>query len=385
MKNSILTFLIIIIPILSWGQENEITFKVCDVEENNSRINTMPYFSALELRIKDFENKIESYNIEGDKQEMISCNYHPFMEALYFSFAEHRNITISPDMIWLLICQGFAKHVDMNAEELRYKFVSHEGKVDIVITRNSFTKGKQNPWENTFPEFCDSIENYVGEELTNLVIADFSTTGAAETAAFQLSLMDAMDNYFRYTMMTLCGIPSINLTGSTEDWQWILDNIEKFNEYDLEWWTSNLKPVLQEFVDASKGDVDTKFWQGMYKYIPAGGGSGGVPHINGWVIKFFPYIHTYENEFEKNPYMNNDLHPKEEKLKEKKEGEIVVLIPKNEGLEIPDFPSGYSKVDFTWNYYSTEYKMHFIAGFLGIVQDENGFLIPEITWIVKEQ
>ncbi|MCI5212341.1 MAG: DUF4419 domain-containing protein, partial [Candidatus Electrothrix sp. ATG2] len=30
---------------------------------------------------------------------------------------------MSPDMFWLLICQGFARHVNANSEELRHRFV----------------------------------------------------------------------------------------------------------------------------------------------------------------------------------------------------------------------------------------------------------------------
>ena len=365
MKKNLLLLAVVMISCVVLAQENEITFQVCDVEENNSPINAKPYLQALEYRINDSDNKIESHYIDETKGNMVACDYHSFMNALYLSFAEHRKITISPDMIWLLICQGFAQHVDINSEELRDKFVEHEGKHKITIRRDNFVKGEQNPWENTFPEFCDSIESYVGKELTDLVIADFSTTGVVETAAFQLTLMDAMDNYFSYGVMTSCGIPSITLKGTSEDWQWILDNIQKFNEYELEWWTSSLIPILQQFVNASKGNIDKEFWQGIYKYVPPGGGSGAVPKINGWIIKFFPYIRKYR-EFERNPYLNKDEFSRE-------------------GLTIPNFPSGYSKVDFVWDYFGTEYKMHFIAGFLGITQDSKGNIIPEISWLVKEE
>ena len=296
---------------------------------------------------------------------MIECSYHPFMRALFFAFAQHRKITISPDMIWLLICQGFAKHVDINSEELRDKFVSHDGKNELCIRRDEFIKGKQNPWDNTFPEFCDSIENYVGKELTDLVIADFSTTGSIEIVAFQLTLMDAMSSYFEYVCLTECGIPAITLKGTPKDWQWILDNIGKFDEYELEWWTSSLIPILQQFVDASKGNIDKEFWQGIYKYIPDME-SGEVPKINGWIINFFPYIPA-GNDFKKNPYVG------------KKD------ISNKDGLTVGDLPEGYSQVDFLWKYLGTEYNMQFIAGFLGIIQDDEGNLIPEISWLVKEQ
>ena len=38
--------------------------------------------------------------------------------ALYTAFAQHRSVTLSPDVIWLLISQGFSRYVNAHAEEL---------------------------------------------------------------------------------------------------------------------------------------------------------------------------------------------------------------------------------------------------------------------------
>jgi len=69
-----------------------------------------------------------------------------------------------------------------------------------------------------------------------LVTGDFSTTTAIEKAAFQVTLMDAMKSYFRYSMVTACGIPEITLEGSVEDWQMIETKAQEFAQYDLEVW-----------------------------------------------------------------------------------------------------------------------------------------------------
>jgi hypothetical protein len=309
---------------------------------------------------KRIGNDIEAYGIKNAEREMYPCHYHPFVETLHLSFAEHRPISISPDMIWLLIVQGFASHVDVNSDSLREHFVKHDGKVKIIIKRDGFRKGKQNPWDNTFPEFCDSISNYVGSNLNDLVVSRFSTTKFAETSAFQVSLMDAMDNYFEYEVLTMCGIPEITLTGTQKDWELILRKVEQFRQYELDWWIDELIPVLKQFIDATKGNVDENFWQSVYKIE---NGSGG-PHITGWILKFFPYILNYRNQLVKNTGMNGTW-----------------------GITTPSFPSGYSRVDFVWDYRITGdiFKMEFIAGFVGIIQDEKGNLQTEINWAVREK
>jgi hypothetical protein len=51
--------------------------------------------------------------------------FHPFVAAVHHAFMDHRPLRLSPDAIWLLICQGVANHISASAEELRNRFVRH--------------------------------------------------------------------------------------------------------------------------------------------------------------------------------------------------------------------------------------------------------------------
>lgn len=53
---------------------------------------------------------------------------HPFVEAVHMAYAQHLPLVISPDMIWYLISSGVAKYINAHAEQVRNKFVDHEGK-----------------------------------------------------------------------------------------------------------------------------------------------------------------------------------------------------------------------------------------------------------------
>ena len=46
-----------------------------------------------------------------------------FLQNILTAYRHDLPICLSPDDIWLLICQGFAQHVNFNAEELRSLFV----------------------------------------------------------------------------------------------------------------------------------------------------------------------------------------------------------------------------------------------------------------------
>merc|ERR1712093_56841 len=71
-----------------------------------------------------------------------------FAKAVHAAFFDHHPLVLSPDIIWLTIAQGLANHVDQNAKTLRHKFVSHQGKMNLVISRPEFVKGSpENNWE----------------------------------------------------------------------------------------------------------------------------------------------------------------------------------------------------------------------------------------------
>lgn len=55
---------------------------------------------------------------------------------MYQAYADHRPFVLSPDMIWLLISQGFAQHVNANHESLRKYFVDFSGKQSLVVQSN---------------------------------------------------------------------------------------------------------------------------------------------------------------------------------------------------------------------------------------------------------
>lgn len=291
------------------------------------------------------------------------------MESVHVSYAQHRPLSISPDMIWLLICQGFSKHIDYHAEELREKFVDFEGKKKLVIATESlsmdFHKGSPNSsWKLAFPAFTDSISKYVGAELHDLFIQSFTTTTFMEKAAFEIKLMDGTDNYFEYVMTTRCGIPTITIEGTPNDWLKIKDNLQKFKGYNIDHWIIALEPIIQEFVNASNDQINHEFWTNIYKRH---GGSGG-PYITGWIIKFFPYLNTKGDSPRMNPYIDKEP-----------TGSFA-------GLRTTSFYNGLSKAEFVWDYHGTEYEMEFLAGFIGIRQNKESMTLrPEIGWVVKNQ
>lgn len=350
-------FTLIILSISSWhfgfAQSNGITFTVCDLAPMDYEFSKTSFAQELEKRCG---NGIEAWSKEPDN--LISTNFHPLVETVHKAYATHRPLILSPDMIWLLIAQGFAKHIDQNSESLRHYFVNFKDKKVLKVQRDDFIKGSpQNKWEEVFPEFARQIEEYTGKELLSTTVLQFSTTGKTEKAAFEVTLMDAMSSYFIYAVYTSCGIPQITLEGTTNDWELLLEKAKKLEQYDLKWWTDELIPILEKFVDASKGNVDNPFWEDIYKTKSMG---SGTPSVSGWLIKFFPYI------LEKKTIIRNNHF--------------------NDYILTTNFTSGISKADFYWIYFRPPaFQMEFHAGFVGIEENPTTLALrPVIGWAIKD-
>jgi hypothetical protein len=381
-----------------------ITFKVNDVELAKRPMTTGT--SLKEVAEELIKSPIEGFPVLD--KEIIPINFkHPFIGTVGLSFGLHYPLVLSPDMIWLLIVQGFAVHITKNAEKMREHFVSHEGKKTLTVFANSFIKGQNNAWETIFPQFKEQIGNNISNDIHNIIATEFSTTTALEKAVFELTLMETMSEYFEYEVTSICGIPEITLLGTVEDWQKIIDDTKKLAIYDLSWWTDVLLPILNQFLETAKGNINLKFWQSIYNYESMSGGSW----ISGWIVQFLPYVEieisgddekSLQEEYkaaiievgyqsvhqrvivDENDYITEYHICKNASLFHNYQGEV-------ESWEEPSFNANYlwkgtTSTPFIWKYSATTYQMEVIAGFMGASQDKETFALkPEIAWTVREK
>lgn len=290
---------------------------------------------------------------------LVYFGYNSFFNGMYQAYSDHRPFVLSPDMIWLLICQGFAQHVKANSEKLRHYFVDFSGKVSLIVeTKEVRLDNPNSSWEKIFPKFTEQIAEYTGSEIINLLSSDFTTTTPVEKVASEITIMETMKPYFEYTLLyILCGIPELTLQGTPEDWEKILDKTKQLRKYDLKWWTKELEPVLEEFIKASQGKIDKRFWRNMFKYHSQK--KYGAPKIiDGWIVKFFPY--------NKDGKRNN--------------------LEKLEGNE--NLPEEIVKVDLKYIDAETGITtpLELWAGFIGVEQNRENFaLTPKIGWIIRKK
>jgi hypothetical protein len=226
-----------------------VTFPVSPEVPLPARQDPLDHFTLLE---KAFRRPIEA--MWKPAHPLVACDDdHALVRAVHDAFYLHHPLILSPDVVWLTLARGFALHVNLHAEELRHRFVPHEGKEKITVHRPDFLPGADNPWPEAFAAFSQAVGSRVGK-LQKFICCDFSTTGPDERAVSDLTVMDTFQAYFEYEMFAGCGIPSVTLTGTVRDWQSIRDRAALFGEFGLEEWARALDPILRQFVSAAQGE-----------------------------------------------------------------------------------------------------------------------------------
>ncbi|WP_338769061.1 DUF4419 domain-containing protein [Bernardetia sp. ABR2-2B] len=339
------------------NQKASITFEVEQLKRAKKPLKEI----SFEQISKQFSE--ETIIGSADGKEFVSFGTHSFLKGMQVAYAEHRPFILSPDMIWLLICQGFSKHVEVNAEKLRHLFVDFEGKKELVIENDNLLATDKTilkaEWEKSIDEMNGEVAKHVGEDLINNLTADFSTTSLTEKIVSQIIVLNAFQPYFEYTFVTfVCGIPQITLEGTADDWQKVIDKSKKIAIYELDWWINELLPILEEIKETVNGKRNKQFWMNMFKQHTLN--EYGSPTIlDGWIVRFFPY---YQNGYKKDLFEMglsgiDDLPPQ------------IVNVPFIHrvlgGIESIDIPK------------------EFLAGFFGLEQNATDLsLRPVIEWSI---
>jgi hypothetical protein len=167
---------------------------------------------------------------------------------------------------------------------VRPRLVRHSGKKRLTVTVPGPMPTDAASWTDATARFAKLLADEIDD--ADLFACDFSTSTEVERTVGRIVLLDAYSPYFALWMVCICGIPSITLTGTVEDWRRIRARVDAVAGFGLERWCRSLAPITDEFVRAASGDADPRFWERIYNPVDAYGGD----HITGWIARFYPYL-----------------------------------------------------------------------------------------------
>ena len=327
------------------------------------------YFSHVEYFMRPLEilNANETlevlhYTLDTKEDSIFNEKKTSLIQGLVLAYKNHYPITITPDMLWILILQGFSRFMEKYENKVREKFVNFDGKKDLIVERNNLTPytATKEDWDGIMKEFVEKIGIHVGQETIDNLECNFSTTTQVAQVTSQVSIMSAMKQYFTYTVQMMgCGISTISLEGSIQDWEKIKKKLEFLAKKGLEWYTKHLIPIIDKIIESKNyynyngqlSDELIEFWKGMIRLK----GRGGMyePHmINGWIVKFIPNLSG------KDPMVY-------EEIRETEVPDQIICCP----MELIWLLPMRKKI---------EYSCSLFSGFYGMVQDKETFNVRPV-------
>lgn len=359
--------------------DKEISFKVDDVKPATTLLTETNLVKSLATKLK---REIKFVPVQYQNSKVVQTEYNSFIGTIQNCYNDHRPLILTPEAIWLCITQGLSIHINQNFAKYKnqlFKDTSNE-KIELLIREDSLSYRKDY-WTKSIAAISNLSNEQVNKNYYNFFVHKFSTTDSVAITAMEITMLDAFKQKFIYVAESGCGIPTITIKGTTQDWQWIYNNLQQLNQFELNNWVKELQPIIKQFIAASQGKIDKKFWKDIYKNSE----EYNAHYISGWVIKLFPYVEATES------VDWNDTTRKDRDM-----GLTKIIYTANEyiygneylksHLSTDNFPSGISNIKLIWkNYYTHKTTdLELFAGFLGIKQHKDKSLEPFICWTLSD-
>jgi hypothetical protein len=216
----------------------------------------------------------------------------PFLNAFVQAYNNHGDIVLSPDDVWFQILSQVSKYIDSNAEALRSKFVSHDGKKFLSVT-TPLGVGEER-WQEFFVLMKEELRSNTVPGVVDALESKFSTTGLVESMLSVGTIMSGFAKYFDYgRCIPMCGIRHVMFMGTLDDWVGLKSKLLGLKQFVgtpgdfLDRYIEGLEPILDKFISTYSGNEEREFWDKIMNITHGSLGSGTTSYISGWILKFY--------------------------------------------------------------------------------------------------
>jgi len=295
-------------------------------------------------------SKVDVRNCEpviGPSDEVYRDEDFGFFSAIIACYNNHWILKTSPDDWWNVIAKTIAQAIDENGdkEKVREFFVDHDEKKEIKIIVPHLATIDYS-W--LFDQFSTGIrENIKTPRYVDLMEANFSTTTSNQLISSQVMIMSSMQKYFTFSCGTKCGIPGVEMEGTKEDWEKLVDKtkeLEKLLEAVMEdielgdWFTKTMN-ILNNLLNTYNGNPDTKWWSHILSWNETYG-SGSRSWWSGWMIDFLMAGDAEEPIHFKSGIVSVPLHIFEDGGPE----DTGLLVAGTVGYDVKEIPGSHAPV-----------------------------------------
>lgn len=284
---------------------------------------------------------------------------HGLIATVEEAYNRHIELELSAEDFWIAISQVVSLFLSdkMNSEKYRKRFVNHDGQKELTAVTESDTARE---WTRFVDVITEMIQGNMNPDFVELMTARFSSTTPLEDTIFKISLMEAAQHYFKYTCMTLCGIPEVCIRGTVDDFEDIKRRLQDIGRLlgSLKWWSEKIIQTVDKVIESIQGNHDLDWWKSII--TQKWQHSGKPACISGWICDFIPFVKSDDGK----------------------------VLPNYGRLEWRYLNPGLTYTPVSWENFMTGEKadLRLCAGFLGVASDSNTKrLKPAKGWMLFKE
>merc|ERR1712038_764272 len=220
------------------------------------------------------------------------------LSTVFDAYNDHYNLRTGPEDWWYTIIQTVALAIDGHSkkQQVRDFFVQHEGKKELRVDVGLTIDIANTNYSWFFDQMSQKIaENVNVPAYVENIQSDFTTSTAVHQIVAQITLMSSVQEYFEYTMGTMCGIPAIEMKGTRADWERLVTKVQDLrktlkpieeilfaeNPRNDRNWFDKVEHITQKLLDTYNGQPDEDWWSRAINYQSYG---SGAPDFGGWFM-----------------------------------------------------------------------------------------------------
>ncbi|RGP68788.1 hypothetical protein FSPOR_4993 [Fusarium sporotrichioides] len=307
-----------------------------------------------------------------------------FIRGAVEAWAQHQHLVLRPEEVWFEVLVQMNLYMSVHSEKVRGLFVEHEGGKEKIVVEG-------NTWDDMLVSFGDEVDKRVKTKwLKDWVMPGFSTSTPKDDVTAAVLMMGLMKQFFDFEGWLVCGIPSITLLGTRDDWVKLEAKLDYLKEFgpDPELFSERLRPIMKRFVsswDDAHAEETKLFWEQIVRVKKQWSCGEGANEwdVSGWITGFdFFDRNGWRRGFD--PWKEYDEDEEEEKEPVKEEPQMgifpndwTVIMDGQQylPLSLSDLSTGYAKAPVKMKGYphsGVDTEAYILAGNVGIerIEDE---------------
>lgn len=232
-----------------------------------------------------------------------------FVNVVAEAYSSHLGLVLHPHDIWYVVLSNIASIVGEHPNSYKGLYTVSDEKQEILVMQDD-------PHDINIEALISALGERMPVDIS-MFLPELSTATPQAKLAMSAAVLDAAKHFYNYGMFC-CGIPFIDLRGTSEDWNLLISCINDINveiaklerpqlAQKLSKYLRDVNSVIAQIAESFNAD-QSEFFSNIFTQKNVG--SGGDLQITGWICDLYHnakpgvLIRSFHDAVSSFPYKN---------------------------------------------------------------------------------